>query len=881
MEKPIKAPGTPLPIATDSLPVGTTPPDSLINKNDTLSTVKSPADSTRKPAKGDIETTIFYSATDSINSNLQSKIVKLYGNAKIKYGEIELEADEIVIDYETSTITAHGRLDSLGQRVGFPIFKNGSEVYETRDMVYNFKNKKAKISEVVTQQGDGYMHGDVVYKNDKNELFTIGNAYTTCDLAHPHFRIISHKAKAIPNDKIVTGPFYMELNDVPTPFGFAFGMFPAQRKSASGIVVPSYGEEGRRGFFLRGGGYFFDISDYIKLGVTGDLYSKGSSALYINSTYNKRYAYSGNFNISITNNRVTDRIEDKSVSKDFRVAWSHSPQTRGTGRFSASVNAATSNFTNNNFLGLNSNPSATRIDNTSRKLSSNVSYSKTFPGTPFALGVNMRVNQDLVTKRVDLPLPDMSLNMNNVYPFKKSQQDLLKNFVVRYTANGSNQITNSLGKIGDVNDSIVPFEVDNLSLFFKRSRKGVRHNIPLATSTKLLKFFTMSPSVSLSEIWYFQKLNWALDSTGNVPVVNDTIQGFNRITNYSGGVNLTTRIYGMFIVKNPNRKLKAIRHVMNPSIGFSYQPDFGDPKYGYWQEFNTTSGGVVRKSRHEGPQFIYGSSGQGKQSSMSFSLGNNLEMKFKNETDSVARKISLFNNLSISSNYNFAADSFKLAPFSFSANTNVLNDKFNINIGGILDPYQYRLDSIVTTETSRQIYETRISRFVWQEGFALGQVTNFNLALSTNLSPKGKEKDAESRKKISESSLTESDKDFFLQNPDAYIDFSIPWNFRVNYNLTYTKQGRQKSNVTQALRFNGDLSLTEKWKITFNSGYDFESKEFTQTFLTINRDLHCWQVSLGWTPFGPFQSYNFSIGVKSGMLRDLKLDRTRNFFDLR
>ncbi|MGE0589338.1 MAG: putative LPS assembly protein LptD [Cyclobacteriaceae bacterium] len=882
VEKPITAPGAPLPIATDSVPVGTTPPDSLINKNDTLSVVKSPADSTRKPAKGDIETTIFYSATDSINSNLQSKIVKLYGNAKIRYGEIELEADEIIIDYEQSTITAHGRLDSLGKRVGYPIFKNGNEVYETKDMVYNFKNKKAKISEVVTQQGDGYMHGDVVYKNDKNELFTIGNAYTTCDLAHPHFRIISHKAKAIPNDKIVTGPFYMELNDVPTPFGFAFGMFPSQRKSASGIIVPSYGEEGRRGFFLRGGGYFFDINDYIKLGITGDLYSKGSSAVYINSTYNKRYAYNGNFNISITNNRVTERIEDKSVSKDFRIAWSHSPQTRGTGRFSASVNAATSNFTNNNFLGLNSDPRATRIDNTSRKLSSNVSYSKTFPGTPFALGVNMRVNQDLVTKRVDLPLPDMSLNMNNVYPFKKSQQDLLKNFVVRYTANGSNQITNSLGKIGDVNDSIVPFEVDNLSLFFKRSRKGVRHTVPLSTSTKLLKFFTLSPSVNLNEIWYFQKLNWALDSTGNAAVVTDTIQGFNRITNYSGGVNLTTRIYGMFIVKNPNRKLKAIRHVMNPSIGFSYQPDFGDPKYGYWQEFNTANGGVLRRSRHEGPEFIYGSSGQGEQNSMSFSLGNNLEMKIKSESDSVARKISLLNNLSISSSYNFAADSFKLAPFSFSANANVLNDKFNINIGGVLDPYKYRLDSVGQTETNLgTIYETRVSRFVWQDGFKLGQVTSLNLALSTNLSPKGKQKDAESRKKISESNLTESDKDFFLQNPDAYIDFSIPWNFRVNYNLTYSKQGRQKSNVTQALRFNGDLSLTEKWKVTFNSGYDFESKEFTQTFLTINRDLHCWQVSLGWTPFGPFQSYNFSIGVKSGMLRDLKLDRTRNFFDIR
>ncbi len=808
---------------------------------------------------------------------MESKIIKLYGDAKIKYGEIELEAEEIIIDYERSTITANGRLDSLGQRIGFPLFKNGNELYETRGMVYNFKTKKAKISEVVTQQGEGFVHGELVYKNDKDELFTVNNAYTTCNLAHPHFRIISHKAKAIPNDKIVTGPFYMELNDVPTPLAFAFGIFPSQRKSSSGILVPSYGEERRRGFFLRNGGYYFDISDYMKLSLTGDLYSKGSSAAYINSVYRKRYAYTGSLNFSITNNRLTDNIEDDQKIQDFRIAWSHSPQSKGTGRFSASVNAATSSFTNNNFLGINGDPNATRIDNTSRKLSSNISYSKSFPGTPFTLGINMRHNQDLVTKRVDLPLPDVSFNVNNIYPFKKSQNEALENLIFRYTVNGTNQITNSLGPVGNVADSIIPFNFDNLSVFLKNSRKGIRHTIPISTSVKALKHFTVTPQINYNEIWYFQKLTWGLDQTGNAAVVVDTVNQFNRIANYSGGINLNTRLYGMYISKNPDKKIKAIRHVINPSIGFNFTPDFSDSKFGYYQKLITADSTTILKSRHEGAQFVYGGSSQQRQSAMSFGIGNNLEMKIKNKSDTVARKISILNNLSISSNYNFAADSFKLAPFSLSANTNILNDKININLGAVLDPYQYRIDTIIGT----QIFETKISRFTWKDKFNIGQITSLNLAFSTNLSPKGKKKDADTRSRIAQADISQTDKEFLLQNPDTYVDFTVPWNLRINYNLNYTKQGRQSSNITQAMRLNGDLSLTEKWKITFNTGYDLEKKEFTQTFISVNRDLHCWQVSLGWTPFGTFQSYNFSIGVKSGMLRDLKLDRTRSFFDSR
>ncbi len=882
VEKPVRAPAGRLPVKQDTLKV----PDATSNKKDTVVVA---TDSVKNQQKSDIETTITYSARDSINSNLETKIIKLYGDAKVKYGIIELQAEEIVIDYERSTITAHSRADSTGEHIGYPIFINGNEKYETKDMVYNFKSKKAKITEVVTTQGDGFLHGDLVYKNEKNELFTIGNAYTTCNLAHPHFRIISKKVKAIPGDKMVSGPFYMEFNDVPTPLGFAFGIFPAPKKSASGIIVPSYGEERRRGFFLRGGGYFFDVSEYMKFAITGDIYSKGGSAIYLNTNYSKRYHHTGAFNFTFTNNVNNETIESPSNTKDFRLLWSHSPQSKGTGRFSASVNAASSTYNSNNFLGVNSNAQSSRIDNTTQNLSSSINYSKSFPGTPFSLGINLRHSQNLSTKQVDLPLPDVSFNVNNIYPFKNAEKSMfLQNINIRYSMNGTNQLTNNLGRIakdenGNAIDSIAPFTTNNLGLFFKNAKKGIRHNVPLSTSFKLLKFLTLSPSLNYDERWYFEKLDWSYDDSTRA-FTSTKINEFNRVYNYGGGAGLTTRIYGTYLAKNPNRKIKAIRHVINPSIGYSFQPDFGAPKYDYYQPFTTTDGAgnvtEVLKSRHEG--FIYGSASPGKSSSLGLGINNNIELKVRSEKDTVDRKIALFNTLSIGSSYNFLADSFKLANFGLSANTNILNDKINLNFSATLDPYEYRM--IITdyedpeTQTGPIYTERRISRYVWNTG-KIGRITQANFSFSTNLNPKGQKSDTETRDKIGKSELSDSDKNFLLQNPDAYVDFSIPWNLRISYNVDYSHQANQSPLITQAIRFSGDLSLTEKWKIVYNSGYDFENKAFTQTQLSLNRDLHCWQMSLSWVPFGTYQSYNFSIGIKSSMLSDLKLDRQRSFFD--
>jgi hypothetical protein len=878
VEPSVKPPQGNLPAkvdTTNSVPADTIPPG-------VADTLKTDSLNAKKP-QGDIETTINYSARDSIRASIDNQMVWLYGDAKIVYGEIELDADEITIDYANNLLTAHGRRDSLGQRVGYPIFKNGAELYETKDITYNFKTKRARISEVVTQQGDGYLHADAAFKNEKNEILSVRNSYTTCNLEHPHFLIRSTKTKAIPDDKIVSGPFYLQFNDIPLPFlGFLFGMFPAQRKSSSGIIFPSYGEERRRGFNLRGGGYFFDISEYIKLALTGDLYSKGGHAVYANSSYLKRYHYSGTVNFAYSKTPDgDDKIETDNVTNDFRLTWSHSPQSKGSSRFAASVNAATSTYTRNNNLmyGTSGDLSSSNINNISQKLSSNVSYNKKFTGTPFNLAVNMSHSQDLITKVVDLSLPTLTFNMANQYPFQSksgSKTGPLDNLSISYAMTASNRVTNNLGRIPSTatTDSIAPFTMSNFSKLFADGRKGIRHTIPTSISFKVLKYFTMSPSISYEEKWYGEKLEWEKvyleDDTIATIVRKDTIKQFNRIANYSFGTSLNTRIYGIYFLKRG--KVKAIRHIINPSISFNYTPDFTG-NTNYFQKFSDPrdSTKTIVKARHEG--FVYGASNTGRSGSIGFGLGNNLEMKVQGKDDSVARKVMLLNNLSFNSSYNLIADSFKLAPISISANTNILDNTLNINLSATLDPYNYH-----TTIVEGVSRERRIDEYAWKSG-SLGRITSATLAMSTNLNPKGRSKETSSREKIGKSDMPEQEKEFLLQNPNAYVDFEIPWSLNLSYNLNYTHPVNQKASVTQSITANGDLSLSEKWKITYTTGYHFETKQFTTSSFGISRDLHCWTLNLNWTPFGYYQSYYFTIRVKASVLQDLKLERRKPFFD--
>lgn len=854
-------------------------PDTVKIPSDTL---KNAADSVKKAAKGDIETTIKYDATDSIiiTTGEAGQIVKLYGSAKIVYGNIELTADEITIDYKNQTMAANGRRDSLGRRVGFPVFKDGGQLYEMKDILYNFKTGRARITEVVTEQSEGFLHGETVFKNEKGELLSLRNSYTTCNLEHPHFRIRATKTKAIPDDKIVSGPFYMEFNDIPLPIGFLFGMFPAQRESKSGIIVPSYGEERLRGFNLRRGGYYFDVNDYFKLALTGDIYSKGGHAIYVQAPYIKRYQFTGNFSFSYSKNNVNQNIEDESERKDYSLAWTHTPQSKGPARFSASVNMATSTFNQNNNLnyGYNNNMNSTSLNNISRRLSSNISYSQRFPNTPFSMGLNISHTQDLITNAVDMQLPSLTVNMQNQYPFQRKDGTTTKldNFSIGYSMTASNRVTNSTitrTVEGETKTETVPFNLNNFGSLFENGKKGIRHSIPIGYSFKALRFFTVSPSISYEEKWYFEKLNWGYDIVNGAQtlVAVDTIHEFNRISNYSMSVGTNTRIYGMYNFKKGN--VKAIRHTINPSISFSYVPDF-TKNDNYFQAIKQ-NGETIYKSRHEG--FVYGPSNTGKSGSIGFGIGNTVEMKVKSEKDTVARKVSLLNNLSISSSYNLVADSFKLANFGLSANTDILNGLFTINVSAVLDPYYYKT---FKTEDNK-IYERRIDDYTWKHG-SLGRITSATMAINTNLNPKARENEKASQKKIINSDLPEQDKQALINDPNAYIDFEIPWSLRINYSLNYSRPTRtqylvKRYTITQTMQFSGDVSLSQAWKINFNSGYDFENKEFTQTSISLTRDLHCWTASLNWVPFGYFTSYNFTIRVKASVLQDLKMERRSPF----
>jgi hypothetical protein len=865
-------------------------PDTLkngLNASKTVAdTLRPPADSLKKVPKSDINTTINYTANDSISTSVDGQIVKLYGAAKIVYGAIELEADEITIDYKNNTMTANGRRDSLGRRVGFPVFKDGGQLYEMKDINYNFKTGRARITEVVTEQSEGFLHGETVFKNEKGELLSLRNSYTTCNLEHPHFRIRSTKTKAIPDDKIVSGPFYMEFNEIPLPIGFLFGMFPAQRESKSGIIVPSYGEERRRGFNLRRGGYYFDVSEYFKLALTGDIYSKGGHALYVQAPYIKRYKYNGNFNLSYSKNTVNDNIEDESEQKDYSLSWTHTPQSKGNGRFSASVNMATSTYNRNNNLNyLYSDPmNSTSLNNITAKMSSNISYSQKIQNTPFSLGLNLSHNQDLRTNQVDMQLPNLTVNMQNQYPFqrKDGRTTVLDNFSIGYSMAGSNRLTNNLGmrtvtdgETTTTEPEIVPFNMNNFGSLFENGKKGIRHTIPIGYSFKALRFFTVSPSLNFEEKWYFEKLDWKYDNVNGNPalVQADTIYGFNRISNYSVSTSLNTRLYGMYLFRKGN--VKAIRHVINPNISFSYTPDF-TKNDNYFQAIEQ-NGQTIYKSRHEG--FVYGASNTGRAGSIGFGLGNTLEMKVKNAKDTVARKVSLLNNLSFSSSYNLLADSFNLANISMSANTNILNGLFAINVSATLDPYHYRQ----YVDDRNRTFERRVNDYAWKNG-SIGRITSATMGINTNLNPKARENEQSSRDKITNSDLPEQDKQLMLNDPNSYIDFDIPWSLRVNYSLSYSRPIRQvttidRFNITQTLQFSGDLALSQAWKINFSSGYHIEEKKFTQTSISLTRDLHCWTASLNWIPFGYYTSYNFTIRVKASVLQDLKMERRKPPFD--
>ncbi|MDO1447295.1 putative LPS assembly protein LptD [Rhodocytophaga aerolata] len=879
-QTPANRPQTPA--SRDSLNLNLRQDTVTVNNGDTLR------------RKGDIQTTIKYSATDSVITEVGSQITRLYKDAKVTYGEITLEAAYMEVDMRRSEVYAAGVEDSTGKLVGIPKFKNGAEEYQSEAMKYNFKTKRAIIDKIVTQQGEGFVHGQTVKKDAENNMYVGGGLYTTCNLTHPHFHIRAGKIKVVHEKQIVTGPFNLVINDVPTPLGFAFGIFPFIKKKpngSSGIIFPVYGEEPRdRGFFLRQGGYYWAASPYFGVSLLGEIYSRGGWGLNLQSQYKRRYSFGGNIDLRFSR-RKSGEEGFQSTGEDFWVTWSHVPETRGTGRFSASVNAGTSTFNQRNAYSYGLTQDLSRRINPT--FNSNVSYSNSLLKGAVTFGMNARHDMNTVTGVMNMTLPDLNVSVTRIFPFKRQnsvKKAWYETIGFSYQFNGSNRLTNSplsaatslagipIGNAPEQNDSVIGFNFANLPELWRRAQIGARHTIPVSMSLKLFKYFSLNPSFNYTETWYPQKLDYRFNPTDQTIII-DTLRGFHRSYTYNASAGLTTNIYGLFNING--KRIQAIRHRMTPNVGFSAQPDFSRDRFGFYQNVQIAGTYLtepekeqIRKiSRFQNTTF--GIPGQGRSGSVSFSLTNNFEAKLRPKTDSAGakpEKVSIIDNFSLNTSYNLAADSLNLSPLNFAARTKILKTDINFNM--TVDPYMYRMVNINGTSTA-----VKVNEFAWNNGKGLGQIVNAGMFFSKSFSPGGEKK----RKIEPTEDMTETERDELDRinnNIDQYVDFTIPWSLSFAYSLNYSKPNVQKPIVSQTLSFNGDLKVTDKWKISFNSGYDFVNKGIiSTTSLNIHRDLHCWEMVASWIPFGPFQSYTFDLRVKASMLQDLKLSRRRTWYD--
>lgn len=800
-----------------------------------------------------ISSRIEYHAEDSIRMNKTKEISYLFGNASIAYGDISLKADYIEINWNTKLLYAKGSLDSTGNLKGNPIFDEGGKVFDAREMYYNIETEKGRIIDVTTKEGEGFLRGDQVKQIDEGILFVQDGYFTTDDRVPPDYFIQANRIKLIADDKIITGPAYMVVADVPTPLVLPFGLFPAQDKRASGIVIPTYGENGNRGFFLRGMGYYWAVNDYMDLRFTADVYSRGGWATYLQSSYNKRYRHSGQLALSYNVIKIGDiELPGYFESRDFNVRWSHrqSPVARPNSQFSATVNAGSGSYFQNN----TTNPG----DFLKNQLNSTINWSYNHPTQPIALSLNFAHNQNIATRSLDLTLPDMAVNVQRFYPLERRYATGGKKWYekigVQYSMNFKNQINT----------------YDSLFLqpgFTDDFRAGVQHKIPIQTNFKVLKYFSMSPQFNYSERWYFNRVEKQFSGVDDA-VITDTINTFFANRDFNFRTNLTTKLYGFYNFKRGN--VKAIRHVATPSVAFNYRPDFSRDFWGFYGTYiDSTSGEDVLYSYSENG--IYGSPPTGRSGSISFDLINNLDMKRMVETDTGVReeKLALFESFQLGTSYNLASDEFALAPLRFNGRTRLFKNLLSIRMDGLYD--FYALDTA----------GRRVNEFIWENSSRWARLTKISLAVGIQLNPERlRGTTAENDPTESTEPLDFSDRSHvYRQYPYArYADFSTPWTLSADFNLRYSKPGLEAT-FTQAMSMRGDLSLTPHWKIGATSGYDFKNKEITYTTLDLYRDLHSWEMRLTWIPLGFQKSYNFYIAIKAPILKDVKIQRRRGLGD--
>ena len=792
-----------------------------------------------------LKSKVTYSAIDSIRYDITGKMVYLYNGGIVSYEDIELKADYIVINQETLTIYAEGVADSSGTIKGKPDFKQGEESFKADKVAYNFKTKKGKIENAVTSQGnEGYLRGSQIKKNEKDEIFTKNGIYTTCELDHPHFGIVIARSKTT-KKRIISGPAFLQIEDVPLPLAIPFGFFPKRNTRASGILMPTIGEDRALGFFFQNGGYYLGISDNLDLSLKGSIFTKGSYRLNAETRYLTRYKYSGNVNIGYSERKIGEpETSSFELTKDYFIRWNHTQDAAlnpGV-TFSANVNLQSNTNLRNNSYNV--------TDQVTNSVFSSINFNKVWTGTPFNFNSSLRHDQNVRTGVVNLDLPTFSFSMASIRPFdsknRTGQQTWWQKINVSYQLSGSNKVTTG--------DSIL-LQRETLDNF----TTGFTHRIPIGTSIQILKHFTLSPSFNYNEYLYFQS---SYKYFNGDRIITDTAEGVLNGRDYSFGTSLQTIIFGQ---ANVNKfGIKAIRHVLTPSFGFSYRPDFGEERFGYYESIRRDQSTInpTRYSKFEAGAF--GGPQQGRSQSLSISLENNLEMKVRNKNDTITgtSKIKLLESLNFNAGYNFAADSFQLSTIQVSGRTTLFN-KVGINFGANYDPYA-REERLVGTIPTK----FRVQKFELTENKRLARLTTANLNLSTSLNGSGKTRT---------SAITDPARLNSINNSQpSYVDFSIPWNLSLGYFLQYTADSEDK--FSQTVNISGDINLTKKWKLSATSGYDLKTNQITPTNLNINRDLHCWDLAIRWTPFGVYQSYGVTLRVKAQILQDLKLTRQKEFY---
>ena len=836
-------------------------PDSVLQAkkvmNDTSIVVDSLGDYELPLSENAITDVIKYTAQDSIAIEPNTKLAFIYKKGSVDYQDLKLNADDISVDLDKQILYAQGMPDSAGKMRGRPIFKQGETEYNANKITYNINSQKGIITGVITQEGEGFLHGDKVKKMNDSIMYLNSGRFTTCNHAEPHFALEFSKSKLITGDKIVTGPAYLSISDVPTPLVLPFAFFPFTKGRSSGVIIPSYGWADNRGFYLRGGGYYFAINDYMDLLLAGDIYTNLSWAINPKSNYYKRYKYKGSLDLRYEKTKLGIKGTDSyNEYGDFKLAWNHQqdPKANPNSRFSANVNLVSRNY---------SKWTSNTNDYFNSTTNSSVAYSTTL-GDNFNLSANLGESYNINTRVVELKLPSISLSSSQFYPFRrknpKGSYKWYENISVSYVMNASNNIST----------------FDSLLLkpdVFKAMKNGISHSLPVSSSVKVLKYLNWTNKITYNERWHWSTIRKNVDPATNLLMI-DTVNGFKANRDASFNSTLNTRLYGMFNFKKGY--IKAIRHVVKPALTFNYRPDFGNPDFGFWQSYTDTLGMEHKYSIFE--QSLYGGPSYGKTGNIGFSISNNLEMKVASEKDTVTgtKKIVLIEDLTIGMSYDMAKDSLNWSSFTVTGRTTLFKSLV-INYSGYFIPYVLDDKGNMTNqflwEKEKKLFKRKNSQWNMQLNWSLNSNTFKN---------EGDNKPAQSP--VATDAMLQSPFNNPNQMLGSVVDFSVPWNFSLAYTLSFISQYYAnimgyETDIVQTISLRGDVNLTKNWKIAFTTGYDFESKKMSYTSVDIYRDLHCWEMRFNWVPFGYYKSWNFTINVKAGMLQDLKYNMKNSYQD--